>query len=283
VAGFVGAIKPLGLLTDADVMHGSPFSQASGPGDPFGTQSSPRRPFGRLRRPARGVWLIVTIVCVLARVLLIVDGPSTGGVLLDVVAGHPSCVAAGIDSAGGREGTCVEGPLGSLTTVHVVDRARRLGMPEYDVRLLGSQVAPTRVSNAAKNEDLYPDGAGQLVSYELSVTNTGEGPLRFGVGTGYQRPASYSPDPVVELALPESLRSASDLVVTYPPIIEGHHAPTHSILQQPPIAPHETRTGWVSFIASAWALSVLHKPGADIDFYKVDGDQHYRGSIRLWK
>jgi hypothetical protein len=46
----------------------------------------------------------------------------------------PTCVAAGIDSAVGNEGVCVEGPPPSPTTVKVVDRARTLQMPEYAVR-----------------------------------------------------------------------------------------------------------------------------------------------------
>jgi hypothetical protein len=137
------------------------------------------------------------------------------------------------------------------------------------------------VSDASENEDLYPDGHGQLVSYELTITNTTSQPLQFGVGTGYVRRASYRPSPDVVLALPES--PSSNFVVTYPPIIEGGGAPTPSILQQPPIAPNETRHGWVSFIAPAWTLRVLGRPGADVDFYKLNGDRRYRGSIRLWK
>jgi hypothetical protein len=195
---------------------------------------------------------------------------------------YPTCTAAGIDSEG-HEGTCVEGPLTSLTTVNVVDRSRTLRMPEYGARLLGSEITPTHVTNASANESIYPNGVGQLVSYELSITNTGEQPLQFGVGTGYVRRASYRPNPDVELALPESPNSNSRLVTTYPPIIEGRRAPTPSILQQPPIAPHETRTGWITFVGPAQALSFLGKSGADVDFYKVDGDRSYRGSIRLWK
>lgn len=196
---------------------------------------------------------------------------------------YPTCTAAGINSAEGNEGTCVEGSFSSLTTVNVVDRAHALKMPEYEARLVETQIVPTRVRSAASNDDLYPNGAGQLVSYELSITNTGAAALQFGVGTEYVRPAFYSPNPDIELALPESLNPADNFVTTYPPIIEGHHAPEPSILQQPPIAPHETRTGRVSFVAPAWALSVLSRPGADVDFYKVDGDKRYRGSIRLWK
>jgi hypothetical protein len=195
---------------------------------------------------------------------------------------YPTCTAAGIDSEG-HEGTCVEGPLTSLTTVNVVDRSRTLRMPEYNVLLLASRITPTHVSNASENESIYPNGVGRLVSYELSITNTGKQPLQFGVGTGYVRGASYRPNPDVELALPESPTSNSNLVTTYPPIIEGHHAPVPSILQQPPIAPRETRTGWITFVAAARVLNLLEKPGADVDFYRVSGDRQYRGSIRLWK
>jgi membrane protease YdiL (CAAX protease family) len=245
--------------------------------------SDPADAFGASRRQGR-IARLAGVLCVLLVLFLLVplSRPSVR-LQLNIGSRYASCTAAGIDSAEGHEGTCVEGSFSSLTTVNVVDRARTLRMPEYDARLLESQIAPTRVRNASENEDLYPHGAGQLVSYELSITNTGKRPLRFGVGTGYERRASYSPSPDVELALPESLQPTSSYVTTYPPIIEGFHSPTPSILQQSPIAPNETRTGWVSFVAPAWALSVLTKRGADVEFYKVNGDTHYRGSIRLWK
>jgi hypothetical protein len=195
---------------------------------------------------------------------------------------HPNCATAGIDSEG-NEGICIEGPLSSPTTVNVVDRARVLHMPEYNARLLVSQIKPTLVSNAAEHRYYYPNGVGQLVSYKLSITNTGTRPLRFGIGTGYEPQASYTPNPDVELTLPELSDRASDIVTPYPPIIDGRRAPMPSLLQQRPIAPNETRTGWVSFIAPGWALSVIAAPGADIDFYKVDRTRGYRGSIRLWK
>jgi hypothetical protein len=220
--------------------------------------------------------LVLFLLVALFRTAVQVRGLQTGS-------RYPWCTAAGIDSAEGHEGTCVEGSFSSLTTVNVVDHARALKMPEYEARLVGMQIVPTRVRSAASNDDLYPNGAGQLVSYELSITNTGEQPLQFGVGTGYERRASYKPNPDVELALPESLNPADNFVATYPPLIEGHHAPVPSILQQPPIAPHETRTGWVSFVAPAWAQRVLSRPGADVELYKLDGDKRYRGSIRLWK
>jgi membrane protease YdiL (CAAX protease family) len=255
-----------------------PRQQATSPAAPDLTEA-----FGASRRRGRIAWL-AGVPCVLLVLFLLVplSRPSPRS-QLNIGSRYPTCLTAGIDSAEGREGTCVEGSPSSLTTVNVVDRTRTLRMPEYEARLLESQIAPTRVSNASENEDLYPHGAGQLVSYELSITNTGAQPLLFGIGPGYERRASYSPSPDLELALPESPDSTSNLVTTYPPIIEGRRAPTPSILQQSPIAPQETRTGWVNFIAPAWTLSVLGRPGADVDFYKLNGDRRYRGSIRLWR
>jgi hypothetical protein len=225
--------------------------------------------------------LLISILSPLAvAALVLIIGGAEGGLF----SRYPTCTVAGIDSAGGNEGTCTEGLLTSRTTVNVVDRARVLHMPEYDTRLLVAQIEPTRVSNASEHRHYYPNDQGQLVSYKLSITNTGTRPLSFGLGTGYEPRASYgSRPPDVELALPELSDSSDGIVTAYPPIIEGRRAPTPAILQQPSIAPNETRTGWVSFVAPAWALGVIAKPGADIDFYKVDGTRSYRGSIRLWK
>jgi membrane protease YdiL (CAAX protease family) len=250
---------------------------------PLFDADDPAAAFGVPRRRRRAV-RFTGVLCVPLALFLLVSlfGPSVQ-LRARVGSRYPSCTAAGIDAEEGNEGTCVEDSLTSITTVNVVDRARTLRMPEYDASLLESQIAPTHVSNASKYEDLYPHGVGQLVSYELSITNTGARPLQFGVGTGHRPRASYAPNPDVELELPETPASTSDLVATYPPIIEGRRAPTPSILQQPPIAPHETRIGWVSFVAPAWALNVLGRPPVDVDFYKVDGDKSYRGSIRLWK
>lgn len=234
-------------------------------------------------RPTRGPSsMLIAIFCLLGAVALayLVVGVEDGQ--LHLFSRYPDCAAAGIDSAG-NEGTCIEGPPTSPTTVNVVNRARVLHMPEYNARLLVTQIKPTLVSNAAEHRYYYPTGVGQLVSYKLSITNTGKRPLLFGIGTGYEPQASYSPSPDVELMLPEPSDPTGDIVTPYPPIIDGHRAPVPSLLQQPPIAPNETRTGWVSFIAPGWALTVITKPGADIDFYKVDRTRGYRGSIRLWK
>lgn len=195
----------------------------------------------------------------------------------------PTCVAAGIDSTGGREGTCVEGQPWSLVTVNVVDRTRTLRMPEYSVRLLRSRTHHTRVSDAARYPSFYPQGVGQLVSCELSVTNTSERLLQLGVGARHVRRGSYVGQPPVELALSESPSPTDNEDTEYPPIIEGIGAPTPSILQQPPMAPGETRTGWVTFVAPPWARRLLARPGTDLDFFELDGRYGYHGSIRLWK
>jgi len=155
-------------------------------------------------------------------------------------------------------------------------------MPQYAVRLVDSRIAPTLVGNAAQHPRDYPNKRGELISYYLQVTNTSDRPLLFGVGTVDEPPASYPMrQPPVELGVPETITGG--YTVTFPPIVEGHGAPEPSILQQPPIPPHKTRFGWVSFVASGWASGVLSSPGADVHFYKTTGQRNYRGSIRLWK
>jgi hypothetical protein len=282
----VATIKGQRFVVDSLLMQESPFVHIPETGDPFGTPRRSFRPtFGGPQRQLRRAGVVVGIaLVVLARVFLLVDGASTARTLLRAVSGYPSCVAAGIDSAGGREGTCVEGPLWSQTTVKVVDHVRTLQMPQYAVRLVHTRIAPTRVHNAAQHPQQYPNGFGELISYYLAVTNTTDRPLLFGLGGAYERRASYPlRSPPVELFLPESTNPSDGYTVSYPPLIEGVGAPEPSILQQAPISPGETRFGWVSFVAAGWAQSVLTMPGADVDFYKTTGQDGYRGSIRLWK
>jgi membrane protease YdiL (CAAX protease family) len=283
-------LKALGrLLTGRPVLRYYPVPEVAA-GEPPGLHPQqltlfdehPRRETlgqgGRRERAAR----IAAVVCALTLLLVVV-----GDVHVSVRSqgalgspGYPGCEEAGIDSAGGNEGTCVEGPATSLTTVTVVDRARVLQTPEYRVRLLEAETSPTRVSNASEHASYYPGGEGQLVSYMVALTNTESQPFQFGPGTRFRMRASYAPRPAVELALPEL---SGGLVTTYPPIIDGRGAPVPSLLQRPPIAPGQTRTGWISFIAPAWAQSVITRPGADVDFYRVNGEPGYRGAIRLWK
>ena len=76
-------------------------------------------------------------------------------------------------------------PPTSLTTVTVVDRARTLQTPEYRARLLDAESSSTQVTNASEHPNYDPGGEGQLVSYEVALTNTENHALQFGSGTLY--------------------------------------------------------------------------------------------------
>jgi uncharacterized RDD family membrane protein YckC len=194
---------------------------------------------------------------------------------------YPDCAAAGISTPEGHEGLCVRiGASGTPTVYNVVDRSSVLRMPEYEARVLGSQITPTRVPNASENPGLYPDGRGQLVSFQVIITNSGRTPLSFGE-VPEQAVPSYPRQPTIELALPTPPESSAD--VAYPAILNGRRAPTPSIFQGQPIAPYGRRVGWVSFVAPAWAPSVLEARPADIDFLRTDGGSSYVGQLRLWK
>jgi hypothetical protein len=247
--------------------------------------------FGSPRRPARWAslvgarWASLTVIAVVvaAWLLLIALAFPSGRALLHVGSPYPSCAAAGISTPEGREGVCARGAglLDPVTLYNVVDRRHVLRMPEYQASLLGSQITHTHVPNAAENEDLYPEGHGQLVSFQVAITNTSDRPLQFGEGASYAPTAFYPSHPMIELALPQSPGSEAD--INFPAIINGRGAPTPSVFQQLPIAPHERLTGWVTFVAPAWSLSVLNSRPADVDFYRTNASNHYTGQIRLWK
>lgn len=247
--------------------------------------------FGLARRPPWRVSLdgvrwasIATIALVVAAWLLLIALASPSGrALLHVGSSYPSCAAARISTPEGREGVCARGDglSGQVTVYNVVDRHHVLEMPEYEASVSALRMAPTRVTNAAENEDLYPDGHGQLVSLLVTVTNTGRTPLQFGEAVGYAPKASYPSHPIIELALPESLGSEAD--INYPAIINGRGAPAPSVFQRVALAPHERVTGWVSFVAPAWSASVLHRRPADVDFFRANASSRYVGQIRLWK
>lgn len=163
----------------------------------------------------------------------------------------------------------------------MVDRSHVLRMPEYEAHLLGTEITPMRVTNASENEDLYPNGNGQLVSVQVMITNTSGKPLLFGSGVGYQPAPSYPRHPVLELALHTS--PASSEVFDFPAMLNGRRAPTPSVFQQRPIAAHGHLVGWASFVAPSWSLGVISRKGADINFLRSDGSSRYIGQIRLWK
>jgi uncharacterized RDD family membrane protein YckC len=237
-------------------------------------QESDRSPWRVAIYPA--VWL--------AAVLLATFGLGLGkaaGERERALAQYPGCFEAGVSTPEGREGVCtvIEGRTGAITIHNVVDHGRVLRMPEYDARLMGSQIQPTHVTNWSENEGIYPQGRGQLVSFEVSITNTGSQPLQFGEASEQFAP-SYPRHPTIELALPSPAEPAD---YSYPAILNGRRAPGPSIFQPQPIAPHGHLVGWVSFIAPAWAGRVLSARPADVDFLRADGSSGYLGVIRLWK
>jgi hypothetical protein len=254
-------------------MQESTPSQAGDAADAFGAQ----------RRPRRRAWLVVAGIVVLVRLLLIMLSFSSARALLHIGSPYPSCTAAGISTAAGREGVCARGNLltGPYTLYNVVDRGHVLHMPEYEARWLATDITPTRVPNALENEDLYPRGVGQLVSIRLMITNTGDRPLHFGPGVGYEPVPSYPKHRSVELSVPT--RSGSNEHFSFPATINGRRAPTPSVFQRQPIAAHGRLVGWVTFVAPSWSPSVLGAKGADVDFLRSDASSDYVGQIRLWK
>jgi hypothetical protein len=262
-------------------MHGSRSPDASDAAKAFGI---PQRSAWRVQPPGSHWASRVVIALVLASWLALLGlGFPVGRALLRDGSPYPSCEAARISTPEGREGVCARGGglLGAATVYNVVDRARVLSMPEYQASLLASRIAPTRVRNFARNADLYPGGRGQLVSLEVSIANTSDRPLQFGEAAADARLASYPRHAIVELLLPQSPGSVQD--IGYPAIVNGRGAPTPSVFRPLAIAPHERVIGWVSFVAAAWSLSVLHSRPADLDFLRTDGDTNYVGQIRLWK
>lgn len=154
-------------------------------------------------------------------------------------------------------------------------------MPEYDARLISWRAAPTHVTNAAKNPDIYPTGHGQLVSFRVMITNTGTEPLQFGPLLARSPMPSYRPDPTVELLLAPSVGPRE--TIGYPAILNGEGSPQPSLFGQPPILAHTDVIGWASVVAPPWASSALAARPTDLEFFPTDGNRDYVGQIRLWK
>jgi hypothetical protein len=166
--------------------------------------------FGAKRRPRRGV-LIVVVLCI-APVQLLLIGLTNQTVRgwLHIGSSLPSCAAAGISTAAGREGKCarIDG-LFSSRIYNVVDRGHTLHMPEYQARLLTSRITHTRVTGPSTNAAYYPDRHGLLVSYEITITNTRDTTLLFGQAASDTTLPFYPSHPQVELLMPPSLASSS--------------------------------------------------------------------------
>ena len=185
----------------------------------------------------------------------------------------PTCAAAGVTAAIGKEGICTSSNLdgNGEAILNVVDAGHTMHMPGYDLRLIATRVISTRVTNPALNPGEYPGGRGWLVSFELSVTNTGSAPVAFDA----------SGDDT-QLSLPYTTPTSESLSIRE--IVNPNSGPGMPIADRSPIAAHASVTAWVSFVAPDWTPSDLHARSSDLIVFPVDdtsGD--YLGELRLWK
>jgi hypothetical protein len=229
--------------------------------------------FGATRRPRRRVTVAVVLCLLLARLFLIgLTIPTVRG-WLHIGSSLPSCAAAGISTPVGREGKCARiSGLFSSTVYNVVDRAHKLQMPEYQARLIGTRIAPTRVDGPFADAKEYPDHRGLLVSFEITISNTSGSPLPFD-STGKD----------IELALPRSPGSEVDMAEEE--LLSSQGTPAQpSLAQQGAIPTQGVVTGWATFVEPRSSLAILGTRPADLDFYRVEHPgERYVGQIRLWK
>lgn len=186
--------------------------------------------------------------------------------------GLPTCEAAQISTPAAREGTCARNQtlFGGGTVYNVVDAGHVLRMPGYDAQLIATSVARTTVTNPQTDPQAYPDGHGYLVSCEISITNEAQTPLSFDAA-GRD----------VDLLIDDPTDLAS---ISFPDLPNSKGEPGPSIADVGTIAPHDTATGWVSFVAAVWTPSVLNQRASDLEFYRAGHQsQSYVGQIRLWK
>ncbi len=262
--------------------------------DAFGARAPMRAP----RRRLDPRWMALTVCLALVRTLLLVHSPNSspgpapylapasGSARSAAHAVHeppalPSCEVANISTPTASEGVCTRGAglPGPISVFNVVDRSHVLRMPEYETRLLGTEIAPTHTRSGDQID--YPDGRAKLVSFELAITNTGNRPLLFEPARSGLRHPSYPKHPLVELLIPESLHTTWQ--VGFPDLLHGHGAPGPSIFRSAPIPAHGTVTGWVSVVASFNSPELMSIRPADLVLYRTDGDPNYMGQIRLWK
>lgn len=250
-------------------------------GDPFGTVP-PRAP-RRWRALLPTVLIPIAAVALLALVAAGPGGPAgrlhLGGLRRLVTEASDSCAAKGISTPVGHEGSCIRvSDSGAEREYRVVDRAHTLTMPGYEVRLGGERIVPTTVSRP-RDESLYPDGRGLLVSLWLTVTDSGPAPLRLLGSTGSGRRPRYPARTTIELSVPEA---ASDgPLVGFPAIVEPVGGPPGTLPAA--IAPGASASGWVSFVCSDATARTMRLRPADLDFYGRDHGVAVVGQVRLWK
>jgi len=183
-----------------------------------------------------------------------------------------SCSRAGISTAAGREGICTRytSIFFGKTTYNVVDAGHVLHMPGYDAQLLITQVSETSVTDPQSDPQAYAGGKGQLVSFEISITNRGTQPLTFDTGGD-------------DVSLLIDNEYQGDDMISFPDLPNAIGEPGQAIADESPIAPGQTVTGWVSFVAPTWATTVLNERASDLDFSSPGHQTSYVGQIRLWK
>jgi hypothetical protein len=231
----------------------------------------------RLRRRS-GAAIALSFVPLAVRIGLYVDAPGTRPFHRF---SEPSCSPHGIEGHEGAEGICAAYEEGRTVVHNIVDRARVLHMPEYDAKLVAVSVTNTRVGNWRSHADLYPDGRGTLLSFEVEITNPGSTPLQIGALTVRSPIPAYKPDPPAQVQLPTSPGSGE--VIPYPALYNARRTPTPPLFGQPPILPRASLTGWVSMVTPANTLTLMNASGADLQLAPLDGNPDYVGIIRLWK
>ncbi len=221
---------------------------------------------------------MISLTCVLLLRVALLPGALTriDRWLRIATPGEQSCRSLSLEPAGGREGTCTRwsSRFTTPTVFTVVNRGHWMRMPEYGVRLHGSEIRATRVTN---NPSEYPGGQGELVSFEVTVTNLTSATLDFGAGAGGPARPHFSSQGTVELILPEPGGPYPE--VGYVPLLNGNDAPSPEALG--PIPPQAQRTGWITFVTQPSVFQRISLPSARIDFLRVGALPGYTGQIRL--
>jgi|HubBroStandDraft_6_1064221.scaffolds.fasta_scaffold556276_1 hypothetical protein len=230
----------------------------------------PAEAFGVGPRPGRSRHIAIVLCSLLVPSLLFGLVVPRLLVRFGRVSSLPSCVAAGIGTSAGLEGHCARGGwlLSPSTVYNVVDRNQVLRMPEYEARLLATDLIATRVDGNVPADE-YPDDRAWLASFEIQIHNLRDVPFSFNTtGRG------------VVLLIP---RAVGD---TYEPgwseRLNPRDAPGPLLAWQSPIPARGEVRGWVSFLISPSARPMLGVRPSDLDFLRP-GISGYIGQIRLWK
>lgn len=147
-------------------MHGENAVGAGAAADAFGARAPMRAP----RRRLDPRWMALTVCLALVRTLLLVHSPNSspgpapylapasGSARSAAHAVHeppalPSCEVANISTPTASEGVCTRGAglPGPISVFNVVDRSHVLRMPEYETRLLGTEIAPTHTRSGIRS------------------------------------------------------------------------------------------------------------------------------------